>query len=351
MSLKIIITEGRVEDAFKKYFPGTSPDSQLYKVYHDEIVPGSAGINANHKYLDWVTKNWSPTGTDEGVITHNLKEILVAVSKFDNQAKRLDIKDLNQYRDIDQLFDALKKVGETARRTVEITDDVDKIYEDNRFVVVVPKTHSASCYYGAGTKWCVASKDTKTHFSSYKSNGELYYIIDKTLPTSSKYYKVALNKKIEGLREDFWDVKDKLISDKTDILHILQNKKMLEKIRDNFITRFEERIEQEKELLAKRLSAQEERRERERIRRQQLIADAEHRRATDAWNPEDTDTEGTLANALKEWLLDSGEWDGATKADIRGEIEELRSQMESDPEVIEDPNGEKAQEYGEDLNN
>ena len=46
-----------------------------------------------------------------------------------------------------------------------------------------------------------------------------------------------------------------------------------------------------------------------------------------------------------------GDWEGETKAEIRDAIEDLRSRMENDPEVIDDPNGEKAQEYGGDLGN
>ena len=352
MSLKVILIEGRVEDVLKKHFSGTSPDSYLHKVYYDEIVPGSAEINPNHKYLEWITKNWSPSDvSEEGTMEHNLKEILLAVSKFDNQSQRLEIKDLNQYRDIDQLFDVLKKVGEITRRTVDISDGVEKIYEDNRFVVVVPETHTASCYYGSGTKWCTASRDSSSHFSTYKGSGELYYIIDKTLPTSNPYYKVALNKKIVGNTEEFWDVKDKMITDKVDIISIMQNKKMLESVRSHFGGKFEERIQEEKELLAKRLSATEERRERERLRRIQVGIEANRRRMADEWNPETTGKEGILANALKEWLIDEGEWEGETKATFRSTIETLRNEMENDPEVIEDPNGDKAQEYGEDLNN
>jgi len=354
MSLKVILIEGRVEDVLKKHFSGTSPDSYIHKVYYDEIVPGSAEINPNHKYLNWISKNWSPTDVSYDGTTameHNLKEILLAVSKFDNQSQRLEVKDLNQYRDIDQLFDALKKVGETARRTVDITDDVEKVYEDNRFVVVSPKTHTASCYYGAGTKWCTASKDTTSHFSSYKGSGELYYIIDKTLPTSSPYYKVALNKKIAGHTEDYWDVTDKPITDTTNILSIIQNSKMIKDIRNHFANKFQERIEQEIELQARRLSDNEERQERERLRRVQVGIEANRRRMADEWNPETTGNEGILANALKEYLIDNGEWEGETKDEVLTSIADLRDQMENDPDVIADPDGEKAQEYGEDLNN
>ena len=349
MSLKTILLEGRIEDVYTKRISTGSP--QIEKIYYDEIVPGSASINPNHKYLDWITKNWSPTDVEGDEIIHNLKEILLAVSKFETQNQRLKVKDLNQYRDIDQLFDTLQKLGQTARRSVEISDEVDRIYEDNRFVVVVPKTHKSSCYYGAGTKWCTASKDTDSHFSNYKSGGELYYIIDKTLPTSSPYYKVALNKKLAGLTEDFWDVQDKPITDTTKIMSIIQNKKMLEDIRNHFGVKFEERIKQEKELQAKRLSRNEEFRERERLRRIQQGIEAQQRRENDEWNPENTDARGLAANALKEWLIDEGEWEGETKDEFRSAIENLRDEMENDPEVMEDPNGEKAQEYGEDLNN
>jgi len=349
MSLKTILLEGRVEDVYTKRISDGSP--QIEKIYYDEIVPGSASINPNHKYLDWITKNWSPTDVEGDEVIHNLKEILLAVSKFDTQNQRLKIKDLNQYKNLDQLFDTLQKLGQTARRSVEISDEVDRIYEDNRFVVVVPKTHKSSCYYGAGTKWCTASKDTDSHFSNYKSGGELYYIIDKTLPTSSPYYKVALNKKLAGLTEDFWDVQDKPITDTTKIMTIIQNKKMLEDIRNHFGVKFEERIKQEKELQAKRLSRNEEFRERERLRRIQQGIEAQQRRENDEWNPENTDARGLAANALKEWLIDEGEWEGETKDEFRDAIENLRNEMQNDPEVIEDPNGDKAQEYGEDLTN
>ena len=349
MSLKIILIEGRVEDVFAKHIKSGSPS--IEKIYYDEIVPGSENINPKHKYLEWITKNWSPTDVVGDEIKHNLKEILLAVSKFDNQSQRLKIKDLNQYQNLEQLFDTLQELGQTARRTVEISDEVEKVYEDNRFVVVVPKTHKSSCYYGAGTKWCTASKDTDSHFSSYKSGGELYYIIDKTLPTSNPFYKVALNKKLAGLTEDFWDVQDKPITDTTKIMTIIQNKKMLEDIRNHFGVKFEERIKQEKELQAKRLSRNEEFRERERLRRIQQGIEAQQRRENDEWSLETPTSIGLAAHALREWLIDEGEWEGETKDEFRDAIEDLRSRMENDPEVIEDPNGDKAQEYGEDLGN
>ena len=349
MSLKTILIEGRVEDVYKKYFTDNT-STFMTDAYMNEVVPGSADINPNHKYLEWITGRLEIEAVAGGV-EHNLKEILLAVSKFDNESHRLEIKDLNQYNSLNHLFDALKKVGLTARRTVDITGDVEKIYEDNRFVVVSPKTHIASCYYGAGTKWCTATKDVTSHFSTYKSSGELYYIIDKTLPTSDPYYKVALNKKIAGHTEDYWDSKDKAITDTTNILPIIQNSKMIKDIRNHFASKFEERIRQEADLQAQRLSDNEERIARERLRQIQLGIEATQRKEADEWNPETTDALGLAANALKEWLIDEDDWDGATKAEVQHEIDELMETMDQDPEVIADPSGQRAQDYGEDLNN
>ena len=87
-----------------------------------------------------------------------------------------------------------------------------KVFENDQFTIMVPESKEASCYYGAGTKWCVASTDTDSHYNNYKKSGELYYIIDKTKPTSDPTYKVALNKKLTG-EEDFWNAVDKMITD------------------------------------------------------------------------------------------------------------------------------------------
>ena len=111
MPLRKILVESRVEDVLNKHFKGTS-GGYLEKIYYDEIVPGSAQINPNHKYLEWIARNWDTSAeTDDQMVTlnNNLKELLLAVSKFDNQSHRLEIKDLNQYRFILTIYLTLLK--------------------------------------------------------------------------------------------------------------------------------------------------------------------------------------------------------------------------------------------------
>ncbi len=44
--------------------------------------------------------------------------------------------------------------------------------------LVVPLTHTASCKYGANTKWCTTSSDTNDYFDKYSRNGKRQINID-----------------------------------------------------------------------------------------------------------------------------------------------------------------------------
>ena len=43
-------------------------------------------------------------------------------------------------------------------------DERDKIYQDDRLLVVAPLTHRASCKYGAFTNWCTSVPSNDEHF-------------------------------------------------------------------------------------------------------------------------------------------------------------------------------------------
>jgi hypothetical protein len=229
------------------------------------------------------------------------------------------------------------------------------VYEDDRFKVVVPQSHDASCYYGSGTKWCTASVGSPSHFSTYDREGKLFYILDKQAPTSSPFYKVALNKSYKG-GAGFWDAVDQSIYENKGIEHIIKHPKLMKTIEDYFQFTYAEDItkitEEEKQQELERIAREQEWAQRRREALARANASAEERRAGDVWNPEDTDSEGMAANALMEWLKDNGDWNEDNEVEeIESQISEMRLEMEEDPDVIEDPNGERAQEYGEDLNN
>jgi len=61
----------------------------------------------------------------------------------------------------------------------------EKLYEDNNFLLVVPLTHTASCKYGANTKWCTSSLDD-TMFKKHNRMGSLAYLIIKNKELQDK---------------------------------------------------------------------------------------------------------------------------------------------------------------------
>ena len=343
-----LIIENRVDNAFKKY----SSNPILSKDIFDVIVNGSSDIAGNHKYLDWIISKWIKSREENPEMVTSSKEsaeeVINAVEVFNRLRNTLDVKNLYDYQSIDQLFQVLSAAQKKSRRQVSSREDATKVFENDQFVIMVPESKEASCYYGAGTKWCVASTDTDSHYNNYKRSGELYYIIDKTKPTSDPTYKVALNKKLTG-EEDYWNAIDKMITDKSIIDSIVSNEDLMKTIRVHFEGIHGERAaqaERERKQREQERAAQDaERRQRQRERIARLNAEAQIRRENNEW--EDYD----LAHALMTYLIENGDWEGSSKEEIQDQIDNLRNEMENDPEVINDPDGPRAQEYGEDLNN
>jgi hypothetical protein len=161
----------------------------------------------NGKYIDWVLARLVDWWADELNSDHDLPSmvseleyLLEIVDSFHKFSERNLIQDKDiynpKYKDLTVMGNVL---GEAGRKSNEISKErqlksgVDKIYEDSRWTVVVPKTYEASCHYGAGTKWCTTSRTTDSYFKTYTTNGVLFYILDKTRKAGS-LYKFAIHK-------------------------------------------------------------------------------------------------------------------------------------------------------------
>jgi len=354
----MLLTEDRVSQVKEKY--------NIPAEVWEPMVSGSAAIAKNQKYLEWIAKVWKEkVSTPENIRTQELEGhvwsgvlngTLSTIEEFDRVRPNLNKKDLYQYRDREEVINALEDWKKEKTRNIETHKESEVVYEDDRFKVVVPKSHTASCYYGAGTKWCTAAKDNPGHFTNYDREGKLFYILDKASPTSDKYYKVALNKTYKGANT-FYDAKDSSIPDPEDIDKIFMHPELLNKIDEYFNFTHKDEIEkisaEEKQRELERIAREAEWARRRREREQRLEARALNRREGDEWKLGETGTVGIMANALMEWLIGEGEFENkeVAIADVEDQIEDMRQEMENDPEVIDNPDGERAQDYGEDLNN
>ncbi len=172
-----MLVEGRVEDAQEKY--PDMPEEDFDKLVHNQ-PDGS-----NNKYLMWSCKQ-----VDDGFST---EVVIQAVRLYNGNVARLEKKDINQYKDVGEVEEAVQKLGASkGEKAKKIKADAEVIHNDERFLVIRPHTAESSCKYGTGTKWCIAATGSTNYYNSYSSsNNKFYFVIDKQGVPNSKNSKFA----------------------------------------------------------------------------------------------------------------------------------------------------------------
>lgn len=205
--LEQIITEGRLEDMIKKYEG---------KVPEDVVRQLSAGDpSGNNKYLDWMCSQ-KIDFTSESIIdvvkcfhenVNRLSEknvnVIFADLNPEDRIKKAP-KDINSYPTVDSIYLICNYFEEQKPKTASRV----KIYEDNKWLVVSPLTHEASCSYGAYSNWCVSTSNN-TYYQRYTKEGILVFFLDKKGKNPTKpdanIYKIAVNIKYDETDPIDWD--------------------------------------------------------------------------------------------------------------------------------------------------
>jgi len=317
-----LIQEGRVEDFKTKY-------GQKFTPTNAERIAS----NVAPKFLNWVGRTFGTINFEE-----NFGKLVEALKKFEKISSNLPKTDIKQYEGLGELLTALSEYENKAKRNIKKVQGGNVVYEDDRFFIVNPLTHEASCYYGKGTKWCTAA-DSNHQFNQYNQDGKLFYILDKSLPTSDPFYKVALLKKFDG-DMTFYDAKDETIKGGKWIAPGEKFNTIVEVI-DNYLeSEYSEQLKiwRDKELARK----EKERLEKLRIQRELQIKrqDAQERRLNNEWElGPDCPEEGLQAHALLKFLEDNQDVEVKTNQDlieierIKNEIERLQSEYDDSEEV------------------
>ena len=102
-----------------------------------------------------------------------------------------DITSFDTYEDLRILVSYYDDYLESIETEKDIKKEAEKLFENDRFLIVRPLSHKSSCYYGASTQWCTTSENDESYFNKYTSRGKLYYIIDKKSQDRT-YSKMAL---------------------------------------------------------------------------------------------------------------------------------------------------------------
>ena len=255
-----ILLEGRVEDA-KNLLSKTYDDmGYVEDIVGDFVEDDPSG---NNKYLMWMVKRWAEEQESTGAIVELVRDYhkllpkitnALAVKVFGAETDSNAIvspKSIDSYPTLDDLYkivDAASQLESRKEVETKAKSGANKIYEDERWLVVRPDTRDASCYYGSGTKWCTAMKNAE-HFDNYNKKGRLYYLIDKSRDLG-RYYKVALYKEFgAGGRDEYWnvgewydEVDDRLTSDVLEVIVALLPQKLGSSILQDFKKEEEENV-------------------------------------------------------------------------------------------------------------
>jgi hypothetical protein len=179
-----ILLEDSLEEIYGKYY------NKIEKEKFDKIVSSdpTSSIAKLGKYSKWLLNLYKKEGDKLLEDLYKAKEYLKV---YDKVKKKEGVNpDINSYKSLPDLFIDIEKYVEDSEEVKSATElkkeqkekikeQAEKIYEDDNWLIVSPKTHEASCLYGAGTQWCTASREETRYFEDYTEDGNLYILINK----------------------------------------------------------------------------------------------------------------------------------------------------------------------------
>ena len=220
MKLITLLLEDKKERLIDKFRNQLEPLGGESIQYAEKIIDQDP--SATKKYSEWAIKKFITIGgkfslqhtTDQvNKVVKNYHSIVDRLSKekvekiidgddsnnaFNSEDSKNKVlkspKDINSFETLYELqkfltlYDKFQFLSDQEEKSKK---ESEKLYEDDRFLIIRPLSHTSSCYYGANTKWCTTTRDNDDYFNKYTSKGKLYYIIDKK-SSDKTYGKMAL---------------------------------------------------------------------------------------------------------------------------------------------------------------
>ena len=125
------------------------------------------------KYLDWCVKQLK--------MKAKMEDMIPTIQAFHDNQQRLQKRDINQYKTLKELENAIKDLPEskTKEKARVKSEGAKKLWENDTHALFRIETRDACIQYGKGTKWCITMK-AHNYWESYKvGNNVFYFLIDK----------------------------------------------------------------------------------------------------------------------------------------------------------------------------
>lgn len=171
-----------LDDIYAKYYSGIDRDI-FNQIISSDPTWSSERPDKMGKFGKWLLKLYM----SKSLIIEDLYKAKEYLSYFVKYNNRIEVKDINKYRSLPELYNVVKVFMDNPDIATSNSDEVrrikegaEKVYEDGEWLIVVPHTKEASCYYGKGTQWCTAAEQSHNMFDHYNDQGNLYINIRKS---------------------------------------------------------------------------------------------------------------------------------------------------------------------------
>lgn len=182
------LIEATLDDIYPKYYSDIS-EKEFWEIIKADPTYNEQSPQKMGKYGKWLLNQYRHRNLD----MNNLPEVKNILDFFNRYNRQLEKKDITQYKNVDQVYEAVKNYMADPTQATSKSDEArkikemgaEKVYEDKDWLIIVPKTQEAAIYYGKGTKWCTAATGGYNYFERYSNEGRLYININKH--TGDKY--------------------------------------------------------------------------------------------------------------------------------------------------------------------
>ncbi len=139
-----------------------------------------ADPSPNKQHTQWILRQYAQKKFRQ----EDVGRIHDTLENFDKYKGKLPNKDLNQYKGLTDVRDAVAPhLGTFTSNRAEVKavkhEGAETLHDSPDLNIVKLKTEEAACHYGAGTQWCTAAKHGNNTFFHYNKEGPLYVVHDK----------------------------------------------------------------------------------------------------------------------------------------------------------------------------
>ena len=179
-TVRRVLNEGKdanqLADAFVRKNPNIDKNGLIKLLMADPTASQNDRGSFAGKYGVWIG-NMYANGSIKPGDAPELKSALFTYDK--NKTQLPQIKDCKSLSELIEWVKDLSDDFKPVRKQSKAKADLEKVYEDNEWIVYVPHSHAAARRGGEGTNWCTASENPD-YYNMYSKQGPLYINIRKS---------------------------------------------------------------------------------------------------------------------------------------------------------------------------